>query len=404
MGWTSLLALVRRAATPVAVLVLVLSVIAPVRADTKGELARAKAKLQRLLDDMEGLDRRIDAMQDEMNELAGRMSAVQGEIAVTRDQAEKVRSQIHAAQRRLRATQRQLDRRAAVAYRNGPGSGLDFLLGSTSLADLNDRLEIINGAARSDQDLINEIQDRKNQLNIKRLELEQLERELRGKEAALSSESAALEQRFADQQEALESIEEQKAEAQDLIEQLEAKRAKEIAAEKARLEALREEREEREQAAEEEESPPPEETGDSGGDTGGSPPVVSAGGPFQVCPVDPPRAYSNDFGAPRVGHTHQGNDIFAPYGTPIRAPFPGTASSSNSSLGGLSVYVHGSQGFVYNAHLSSLGTLGSVSTGTIIGYVGDSGNAQGTSPHNHFEWHPGGGGAVNPYPYLNQVC
>jgi murein DD-endopeptidase MepM/ murein hydrolase activator NlpD len=77
---------------------------------------------------------------------------------------------------------------------------------------------------------------------------------------------------------------------------------------------------------------------------------------------------------------------------------------SSNRTGGLAVKVLGSRGFVYNAHLSAIGRLGSVSTGTVIGYVGNSGNARGTPPHDHFEWHPGNGGAVNPYPYLNQVC
>ncbi|HEX2088998.1 MAG TPA: peptidoglycan DD-metalloendopeptidase family protein [Actinomycetota bacterium] len=131
----------------------------------------------------------------------------------------------------------------------------------------------------------------------------------------------------------------------------------------------------------------------------------SAGTVFHVCPVDQPRAYTDDFGAPRSGgRTHQGNDIFAPHGTPIRAPFPGTASQASNGLGGIAVKVYGEKGYVYNAHLSRIGTLGNVSAGTIIGYVGNTGNARGTSPHNHFEWHPGNGSAVSPYSYLNEVC
>jgi murein DD-endopeptidase MepM/ murein hydrolase activator NlpD len=131
----------------------------------------------------------------------------------------------------------------------------------------------------------------------------------------------------------------------------------------------------------------------------------SAGTIFDICPVDQPRAYTNDFGAPRSGgRTHQGNDIFAPHGTPIRAPFPGTASGASNGLGGMAVKVYGEQGYVYNAHLSRIGTLGKVSAGTIIGYVGATGNARGTSPHNHFEWHPGNSSAVSPYSYLNEVC
>jgi murein DD-endopeptidase MepM/ murein hydrolase activator NlpD len=125
---------------------------------------------------------------------------------------------------------------------------------------------------------------------------------------------------------------------------------------------------------------------------------------LELCPVDPPRHYIDDFGAPRAGHRHQGNDIMAPRGSPIRAPFDGTAKVSSSWAGGLGVYVHGKRGFVFNAHLSRLGKLGKVKAGDVIGYVGNSGNASGGSTHDHFEWHPGGGNAVDPFRLLNAVC
>src|SRR5205814_8182867 len=112
---------------------------------------------------------------------------------------------------------------------------------------------------------------------------------------------------------------------------------------------------------------------------------------FRVCPVDQPRGYSHDFGAPRYSggyHPHAGNDLFAPMGTPIRGPFDGTESVASNGLGGLSVIVTGALGYTYNAHLSAFGTLGSVSAGTIVGRVGNSGDAQGGPTHDHFEWHP----------------
>jgi murein DD-endopeptidase MepM/ murein hydrolase activator NlpD len=128
---------------------------------------------------------------------------------------------------------------------------------------------------------------------------------------------------------------------------------------------------------------------------------------FQYCPVDHPHWYHDDFGviSMREGrHIHQGIDVHAPMGTAIRAPFPGQAVVATNSAGGLAVKVYGAPGFVYNAHLSAFGRLGSVAAGTVIGYVGNTGDARLTQPHDHFEWHPAGGPAVDSFFYLNQAC
>ena len=129
--------------------------------------------------------------------------------------------------------------------------------------------------------------------------------------------------------------------------------------------------------------------------------------PFAVCPVGGPHAVADNFGdlrhEPGGGiHWHEGDDIMAAEGTPILAPFDGVASVSHSFLGGLGVYVHGDYGYVYNAHLSRLGSLGPVEAGDVVGYVGSTGHSSG--PHDHFEWHPENGPAVDPYGFLMLIC
>jgi murein DD-endopeptidase MepM/ murein hydrolase activator NlpD len=144
--------------------------------------------------------------------------------------------------------------------------------------------------------------------------------------------------------------------------------------------------------------------------------------PFAVCPVAASVTGYDGFGAPRyVGgyHPHAGIDIMAAAGVPIVAPFPGIAVATPNALGGNAVKVFGSRGYVYNAHLSRYGRLGAVRTGDVIGYVGDTGDARGGPPHDHFEWHPSAvpaqpwvspygysviGGAIDPFTYLVQAC
>jgi murein DD-endopeptidase MepM/ murein hydrolase activator NlpD len=143
--------------------------------------------------------------------------------------------------------------------------------------------------------------------------------------------------------------------------------------------------------------------------------------PFGRCPVDGLVSYWDDFGQPRYVagyHPHAGNDIMAPKGRVIRAPFAGWAvAHSGGTRGGNWVTVVGTKGYVQNDHLSAFGHLGWVKFGTIIGYVGMTGDAVVT--HDHFEWHPwvlpkplhkAPSGfsittdAIDPFPFLNKVC
>lgn len=124
------------------------------------------------------------------------------------------------------------------------------------------------------------------------------------------------------------------------------------------------------------------------------------------CPVQGGASYSDTYGQPRGGgRLHIGVDLSAPVGTPVVAPVDGTVSFSSDGAGGNTFIMTGSDGnFYYGAHLSRQGpNSGSVKAGTVIGAVGQTGNA--SVPHLHFEIHPGGRGNVtNPYPSVSKVC
>ena len=132
---------------------------------------------------------------------------------------------------------------------------------------------------------------------------------------------------------------------------------------------------------------------------------VEAG--IMFCPVDGPVDFIDSWGFARSGgRTHKGVDMMASTGTPTVAPVSGEVQHRSSSLGGLSWYVYGDNGNTYyGTHLSGYENRGAgwVEAGTVIGYVGDSGNAAGM-PHLHFEIHPGGGSPVNPYPATAEAC
>ena len=164
-------------------------------------------------------------------------------------------------------------------------------------------------------------------------------------------------------------------------------------------------------------SSPAATTTTSGDDTGSStttvastttttPPVSGNG----ACPVAGAASFTDSWGAPRSGgRTHQGVDMIAARGTPLVAIFSGAIKRiSISSLSGKSLWLRASNGDeFYYAHLDGYGAISvgqSVPEGYVVGYNGSSGNAPDWLPHLHFEFHPGGGVAVNPYPLVKSVC
>jgi peptidoglycan LD-endopeptidase LytH len=126
-------------------------------------------------------------------------------------------------------------------------------------------------------------------------------------------------------------------------------------------------------------------------------------------PVDGvrPRQIADTWGGPRSGgRQHQGVDIFAPRGTPVRSTTRGLVLRVGLlRLGGRTVTVLGPGLHVhYYAHLDRYGLFAAgdvVEPGDVIGYVGDTGNAKGTPFHLHYGVYTGSG-AVNPWPLLRE--
>lgn len=119
-----------------------------------------------------------------------------------------------------------------------------------------------------------------------------------------------------------------------------------------------------------------------------------------------PRQLTDQWGAPRSGgRRHQGIDIFAKCGTPVLSATEGIVFTvGTNELGGQIVRVLGPGGYWhYYAHLSRYGDIREgdpVLAGSVLGYVGDTGNARGTPCHLHYGVYSWKGGANNPFPLL----
>ncbi len=315
----------------------------PALAGTKDELDAAKVELARV-------QAELDRATAKWNEAESRLDTTRGEILDTRIRIGRLEA-------RVRAIETRLNRRAVLAFTNGPASTIDLLLSSGSFTDFTDRLEFLGSMAQEDGDLILDQEVTREELRRERDSLFVLEE----RQASVAEELGAIR----------ESIDAQLGRISDRVAELTAKYREEIAASKE-LVILGQ-------------TPNPD-------------------GSLQVCPVAGPNSFVDSFGWPRDGHSHQGIDMISPYGTPVVAAHPGNVTYSSSSSGGLQAYVYGSGGYSFYAHLSGYGSAsGTVGAGTAIGYVGSTGNA-GSTNHLHFEWHPGGGAAVDPYQMLLAVC
>lgn len=144
---------------------------------------------------------------------------------------------------------------------------------------------------------------------------------------------------------------------------------------------------------------------------GASAPVTSGARYLRAFPVNGTHTYTDDFGAPRATQSHQGNDVMADKGTPVVAVADGVIdrlTRVETGLGGIWIWLRDTEGNTfYYAHLDTiadgLADGSAVAVGQQIGTVGNTGDARYGAPHLHFEIHPGGAGAIDPYTELLAV-
>ncbi len=319
----------------------------------------------------------LAAAQERANKAARELSNAEVEIATAERAVNAVKERAAEVEVRVRALRDQVGQLAVRRYVDGtkPLSRLFGLADANEVVRAQQFAQIVAGSA---SDSVGRFRAERDDLQEQRGALERQQKEQAG---------------------SVENLRKRRAEAVSKVQQLarlareqQAKAAREAEQKQAKAAAVQSSGAAPAPAAAKAAAPP------------AAAPVVASGG--WTCPVAGPNAFSNDYGAPRAGgRSHQGNDILAERGTPVVANVSGVVTQRSGGIGGIAYFLNGDDGTTYyGAHMDSSGASGQVSAGTVIGTVGNTGDAQGGPTHLHFEMHPGGGGPVNPYSTLRKYC
>jgi murein DD-endopeptidase MepM/ murein hydrolase activator NlpD len=372
--------------------ILVLGIALPAFAQvTDDDIDRARAEVNRLTEESAQLGQ-------EVIEAYGRQAALNSEI-------ENLRSSIDFAEVRMTETQERLENLAVELYMGSTsGRSLSVLFSATN-QEYPAGMEYLREASGVDDSVVtqmrvlqDELGNQTDRLGDALVEQEALSVELEDKAGQLQTQLVSTQQVYDD----LVVQQQREEEERRRREEEERQRAAEAAAAAA-------------EAAETATTQPSGDSSDGGSESPATtsppattPPSPSSGG--GVCPVAGAVSFTDSWGAPRSGgRSHKGVDMIAARGVPVVAIFSGRVQrTSNSSLGGKSVYFVSDAGdMYYYAHLDDFGDISSgqsVPAGYVLGYNGSTGNAPSYLPHLHFEYHPGGGSAVNPYPLVRSLC
>ena len=301
------------------------------------------------------VEQQLNSLQSELNRLTSELNQTQSRLATLQANIEANQAQLQAAEAEYDRWQGILSERLVAMYKEGNVAAIDVLLECDDFDTFINSYDYMSRIGNHDAETIVATQNLMAEIRTRRAELENSKAEYQAYSNSLQSQRSSIQSKLNEQKALLAGID----------------------AEVASLLSSRY----------------------GGGGGGGGWNIGPVNGLY--FPVAGPHSYTNDWGAPRaVGRAHKGCDVMADYGTPVVAITGGNVVQRSGGNAGLYVFLYGDNGSLYYyMHLQDYGASGQVSGGEIIGYVGDTGNARGC-PHLHFEWHPGGGGAVNPYPLL----
>lgn len=344
--------------------------------------------------------RQIEDAQNRAHAAAAALAKAETQVATVEAERQQLEAVQRTTQERMDTARTNLSRLALQRYVRGDASSIPL---SSTAEDLTAQVRadvMLRLFALGSTDAVDEFQRVGQDLDSQAKRLAQLAKQSAKSVAALDTARRQLDRRIGE----LKVTEEKRQNDAAVRRVLEARRAERLRQEEATAEAEAKAAAARAAAA-------GSRSASSGSGTAGRPAARPSPRPAapsaagMTCPVAGASAYVDSWGAPRSGgRRHEGVDMLGARGTPIVAVVDGSVQHKQSSLGGLTAWLTGANGFKYfYGHFDSFGAAGSVSRGTVIGYMGDTGNARGTV-HLHFEVHPGGGRAVNPTPYVRAVC
>jgi murein DD-endopeptidase MepM/ murein hydrolase activator NlpD len=355
----------------------------------RDEIAAAKRKEGTLTSEIEAAGQRIDALGGDIGALSALIAELESDLDQHRRRLERLEARIgdqtrgiEHLQEQFMVAQARLEERLIELYQNEETDAFGIILQVESLGDLVDQLEYFESIGRQDQALTARIQRLRGELRIAREETRLTRVEVAGETKVLARKTAeqvaartelvaqqnALAAARADRQSALASVQDSRHAAQEDLDAMQAESAKLAAQIRA----------------------------SSGGGTGASTGSGSSSSGF-IWPVN--GVLTSGFGW-RWGRMHEGIDIGVGSGTPIRAAAGGTVIYAGwmGGYGNLTIIDHGNGLATAYAHQSAFAVGGgAVSQGTVIGYVGTTGNS--TGAHLHFEVRVNGS-PVNPLGYL----
>lgn len=308
-------------------------------------------------------EQQLNSLQSQLNRLTSELNQTESHLASLEDGIDRNQSQLQASQAEYQRWQGILSQRLVAMYKEGNSAAMEVLLDCEDFDTFINSYDYMTRIGNRDAETISTTKALMLEIKQKRAELEAQKADHEAQLANLENQQQSIQSKLNEQKALLAGLD------KDVTSLLSARYQR----------------------------------SSSGSGSGGTYRAPINIGPINglYFPVAGPHSFINDWGAPRaVGRTHKGCDIMASWGTPCVAITSGTVEQRSGGNAGNYVALHGDNGdLYYYMHLSKFATSGHVSAGELIAYVGDTGNAKGT-PHCHFEWHPGGGGPVNPYPLL----